>query len=465
MTIVSYSTVPDNNQALAPEGTMPVNAVNDAIRLDAANVRGFANTLAWYDYGSGNGALAAERVSGTQFRVSADLRSVYEVGRRVRATGSATGDIQGVITGRTFASPFTTVTVMWDSGSLSAEAITVYVSTVTPGTVSSFAGRPLVLSDDFGTRLRDEGDRIGVHVEGKKTVEISEDRVNILGTNDDANVNPRLALIRRKPSAQEAFDGLGAVDFFGRDSSGGPDVLYARMWARPATLTPGAADGVLDWAVSVAGTLTRLMRLRPSVLLIGKTFADSGVADGVEIHADGRLFAKNTTVQDLTVRDVVARDVSATSAALPIDANRTGYASGDVTIAAFRVDGTPRASLIWNGAKTRLELSGQTLAVMEELAPIAITGSAVSTSHTLVARPKHIDWKLRNVTTEHGYAAGDDARPTWQTQQDSNEGATVWANATTVGLAFQDLRVVPKAGGNPALITPANWQIVFVVSA
>ena len=68
--------------------------------------------------------------SSTTFTIaSVDVRTTYAVGRRVRAVGSSTGTIYGVISAVAFSSN-TTVTVVWDSGSLSSETLAISVSTL-----------------------------------------------------------------------------------------------------------------------------------------------------------------------------------------------------------------------------------------------------------------------------------------------------------------------------------------------
>ena len=66
--------------------------------------------------------------SGTTFTVaSTNVTTIYTVGRRIRAVGSSTGTIYGVITASAF-STNTTVTIVWDSGSLSSETLAISVS-------------------------------------------------------------------------------------------------------------------------------------------------------------------------------------------------------------------------------------------------------------------------------------------------------------------------------------------------
>lgn len=112
-------------------------------------------------------------------------------------------------------------------------------------------------------------------------------------------------------------------------------------------------------------------------------------------------------------------------------------------------------------------VNGVRTALFVESDPQPIT-NAISVAHALGTRPKSIGWKLRCATIEHGYAVDDDTATVFQTDADNDQGATVWASATTIGLAIarQGLRVVPKAGGgNPAGITIASWRVVFVFSA
>jgi len=82
-------------------------------------------------------AASATYVSGTQFKrtgnytasASALEDQLYEVGGRVRANGTSTGTITGFVTAVDYGvteAGHTTVTVAWDSGSLSNEALTVW---------------------------------------------------------------------------------------------------------------------------------------------------------------------------------------------------------------------------------------------------------------------------------------------------------------------------------------------------
>ena len=127
--IGKYDTTAGSNSATASnsvsvaEGMLPSN-INDAFRDVMADIRQWYNTAEWIEYGDGAGTYTPTYVSSTSFKIgSADVTSIYHVGRRVKVTASTPGTIYGSITAVSFSSD-TTVTVSFDSGSLSNEAIT-----------------------------------------------------------------------------------------------------------------------------------------------------------------------------------------------------------------------------------------------------------------------------------------------------------------------------------------------------
>lgn len=107
----SYSTTPAANTALFPEGMAP-SAVNDGMRQVQADVRAWYEDAGWIDFGH-----APTYASETTFMVSGDRTAIYHPGRRVRATGTAPFTLFGSVSGSNFAGE-TTVTVVWDAGSL-----------------------------------------------------------------------------------------------------------------------------------------------------------------------------------------------------------------------------------------------------------------------------------------------------------------------------------------------------------
>lgn len=132
--VFSYSTTPANNvQANTginwDEGMSPA-AVNNSARQNMTDYRNAFNDLIWFKYGKGDLDYSPVYVSATSFKIAgADVSLIYHVGRRVRATGSGTGTIYGTISVVAFSTD-TTVTVVWDSGSLSNETLVVSISQI-----------------------------------------------------------------------------------------------------------------------------------------------------------------------------------------------------------------------------------------------------------------------------------------------------------------------------------------------
>lgn len=164
--IDSYSTTPATN-ATADGGAInwaegqPPSSVNNTARQMLADTRGAFNDLVWFDYGTGdqgagNIAVPSVYLSSTSFTITgADVTLVYESGRRVRAIGSSTGTIYGSISTSSYNSgnTKTTVTVLWDSGSLSNETLVICLSQI-PVTGAPVSPGSIVQSNrytNFGT--------------------------------------------------------------------------------------------------------------------------------------------------------------------------------------------------------------------------------------------------------------------------------------------------------------------------
>jgi hypothetical protein len=121
-----------------PEGQAP-SSVNNCAREMMAQLKTWYVDAEWI-----NLQYTHTYASATSFTIaSTDVTSTYTVGRRIRAVGSSTGTIYGVITASVF-STNTTVTVHWDSGSLSSEALTVSISEIMGGTASSVSHVPAI---------------------------------------------------------------------------------------------------------------------------------------------------------------------------------------------------------------------------------------------------------------------------------------------------------------------------------
>lgn len=132
--IHSYSTTASENvqanTGINWDEGMPPSAVNNSARQNMADMRLRANDAAWFQYGVGSKAVTATYSSGTAITlVGGDATSAWHAGRRVKAVGSSTGTIYGIVSSSSYSSGTTTTTVnfTWDSGSLSNESLTVYL--------------------------------------------------------------------------------------------------------------------------------------------------------------------------------------------------------------------------------------------------------------------------------------------------------------------------------------------------
>src|SRR5690606_27120151 len=121
--IKAWSSTAANNNSAPPDG-WPENqlpsTVNNCGRETMAAVRRWYEDAEWRDFGD-----TCTYASGTSFTVSGDLTARYVVNRRIRAVGSATGTIYGTISSSSYSNLTTTVTVTWDSGSLSSETLAI----------------------------------------------------------------------------------------------------------------------------------------------------------------------------------------------------------------------------------------------------------------------------------------------------------------------------------------------------
>lgn len=151
--IYSYSTTPASNvQAntgfTMDEGMAPA-SLNNSIRQIMTDIRNQHNDLIWFRYGKGDLDYSPVYVASTQFKVAgADVTTVYHVGRRVKVVGSSTGTIYGTISVSSFSTD-TTLTCVFDSGSLSNETLTVYLAQV------PVTGAPVHANSIKGTSTND----------------------------------------------------------------------------------------------------------------------------------------------------------------------------------------------------------------------------------------------------------------------------------------------------------------------
>ena len=133
MALWGWSTTAGNNANVGSinwaEG-MPPSAVNNSARQMMADVADYVNNPGpeWYQHDS------AAYASGTTFTVAGDQTGYYLAGRRLRAVNSST-TIYGAVVSATF-STNTTITAVWDSGSLDAGLSSLKVGQIPPTNTS-----------------------------------------------------------------------------------------------------------------------------------------------------------------------------------------------------------------------------------------------------------------------------------------------------------------------------------------
>lgn len=130
MGIENYSTTAASNNAAvpngAPEGWKPSD-VNNWGRQVMADIRSWYQTSEWINFGD-----VPTQTSGTTFTIPGDVTARYLVNRRVKCADS--GTLYGYISSSVFTT-LTTVTLVMDSGALSAS-----LTAVSLGAISSVAG-------------------------------------------------------------------------------------------------------------------------------------------------------------------------------------------------------------------------------------------------------------------------------------------------------------------------------------
>lgn len=128
--IKDWSTTASLNNSVAPDGFpegMAPSDVNNSAREIMASVRKHYDDTEWRDWGH-----TIAYGSATTFTTASgdgDTTSIYHTGRRVKAFGTTTTTIYGTISSSAHTTQ-TTVTVVWDSGSLQNESLTIWVGAV-----------------------------------------------------------------------------------------------------------------------------------------------------------------------------------------------------------------------------------------------------------------------------------------------------------------------------------------------
>lgn len=132
MPIKNWSTTAASNNATPPngwpEGQAP-STVNDCGRQMMADIRTQCQDGEWFDWGD-----TVSRNSATVFKITGDVTTRYLQNRRIKCYDSST--IYGTVVSSSYSAPDTTITILSDSGSLSASLSSVALALLTPTGIS-----------------------------------------------------------------------------------------------------------------------------------------------------------------------------------------------------------------------------------------------------------------------------------------------------------------------------------------
>ncbi len=391
--IGKYDTTAANNSATSSnsvsvaEGMLPSN-INNAFRDIMADIRQFYNSAEWIEYGDGAGTYTPAYASSTSFTIAGvNVTSAYHVGRRVKVVASTPGTIYGSITATAF-STNTTVTVAWDSGSLSDEAITSVHLGIISASNTSQPETPAITGD--------------------YTLDVSGD---IILDADGANVTVKdggttTLDIVSNGATDVTLDAPGDIHL---DADGG-DIKFYDGGTQFGEITNSSTDLVIKSTTS-----------DKDVIIKGNDGGSAITALTLDMSAAGAAsFNDNVTVGgDLTVTgDDIFMNTNTSGAALIADGTNFNpvVISGDISI------GTTGTAAIGSGVIVNADVSSSAAIAFSKMEDLTASRALVSDGSG--------DVSVSAVTsTEVGYLDGVSSNI--QTQLDAKQ-ATITGSATTI---------------------------------
>ena len=295
-----YDTTAGSNSATATnsvsvaEGMLPSN-INNALRDIMADVRQWYNTAEWIEYGDGAGTYTPAYASSTSFTIAGvNVTTAYHVGRRVKVIASTPGTIYGSITATAF-STNTTVTVAWDSGSLSNEAITSVhigvisaINTATPESLTITGDYTLDVSGDI--ILDADGDNVTLKAAGTTSLDF------VLNGATNVTLDAPGDIILDADGADVILKDGGTV--FGSLSQSGGELLVKSGSSPTTALTMAGSSLTVAGNEIITGlTASRAMTANSSKQLTSSAVTDTelGYLDGVTSAIQTQLATKATT--------------------------------------------------------------------------------------------------------------------------------------------------------------------------
>ena len=301
--IKDYSTTQASNISLngidTNEGMLPSN-LNNALRALMKNTRDWYNDSQWVQYGDGSGAATVAYASGTTFTIAgADVRTIYTVGRRVKVIASTPGTIYGTISAVAF-STNTTVTVVWDSGSLSSEAIDVYLAALTVDSIPKGIDATRIGGGDVSTTEFNYLNGVSSAIQ----TQLNAKNATITGsasTIDTESLTANRAVISNGSQKIAVSDvtstELGYLD-------GVTSAVQTQIDSKQATLTGGATT-IASSNLTASRALTSNGSGKVEVSAV--TTTELGYLDGVSSAIQTQLDAKQASDADLTAIGALAK--------------------------------------------------------------------------------------------------------------------------------------------------------------
>jgi len=391
--IGKYDTTASNNTATSTgsvsvaEGMLPSN-INNAFRDLMADIRQFYNSVEWIEYGDGAGTYTPAYASSTSFTIAGvNVTSVYHVGRRVKVVASTPGTIYGSITAVAF-STNTTVTVAWDSGSLSDEAITsVHIGAISASN-TSMPETPSITGD------------YTLDVSGDIILDADGDNVTLKAAGTTA-----LDFVLNGATST-TLDAPGDIHL----DAGGGDIKFYDDGTQFGEITNSSTDLVIKSTTS-----------DKDVIIKGNDGGSAINALSLDMSAAGKATFNNDVVVtgDLTVSgDDITMGTNTSGAALIADGTNFNpvVISGDISI------GTTGTAAIGSGVVVNADVSSSAAIAFSKMEDLTASRALVSDSNG--------DVSVSAVTsTEVGYLDGVSSNI--QTQLDAKQ-ATITGSATTI---------------------------------
>lgn len=324
--VASWSTTPATN-ATADGGAsnwaenQAPSTVNNSARQNLADIRAMMNDAIWFSYGSGDQASGTTYLgtpyvyaSSTSVTVAGvDVTTAHHAGRRMKFVGSGTGTIYGTISSSSF-STNTTINLTWDSGSLSNETLTGYLSQVpVTGTPVPFASVGPITS----------------------ALTITSNSANALAVGRQGATNPVLQVDASASSVATGLAITGAAALGGVTlqaiSSGGNEAFTIKAKGNGALTLgqSGANTAIVGSSASVTGS-TSVIMIGPALTAASVVLRGSGASiNALTIDTSNSVQGSGLSIQPNTTAAPLALSVLSTGTNTPLIIDAKG--SGTIT--------------------------------------------------------------------------------------------------------------------------------------